>query len=133
VLATSTKTKQVANTSIDWEKFLSALKKQETGTGSGLGVTGDNGKAYGPLQIHEGCFKDAQRFDSSLKDHTWQECLNDLELSKRVARAYISHYMAKGCTVGDMAGIWNGGPKGASKESTSKYRTSFLKIYSAKS
>ena len=82
-------------------------------------ISGDNGAALGPLQIHRGCWEDANIGGK------YSQCA-DLEYSKRVFRAYMKRYATKKRlgrtpTLEDMARIWNGGPNGYKKSATIKY------------
>lgn len=104
----------------EWTNFEKAIHQVET-SGKGIGTIGDNGKAYGPLQIHAGCFEDSNVLGE------WKDCLKNLELSKKVLRAYIKRYLPKNGTMLDAARIWNGGPKGHTKKATLEYSKKFEK------
>lgn len=86
---------------------------------------GDDGKAYGIVQIHKVCVQDVnQRFKTEYK---LQDAL-DIEKSRDVFKKYLiiwgKEYEEKtGCKINleTLARIWNGGPKGYEKESTIKY------------
>ena len=90
-------------------------------TGGRLGpITGDNGKALGPLQIHWVCWKDA-----NMPDGTYADC-SDLSYAKRVFARYMARYaterrLGRPVTDEDRARIWNGGPNGYRKEATLGY------------
>jgi hypothetical protein len=112
-----------------WDKFVTAIQKVESGgePNGGLGATSDNGKSLGPLMISEAAFQDAQEYDPSIKGK-WEDCLNDLELSKKVCRAYIKRY-AKDSDPVSAARVWNGGPSGPNKKSTEIYGVKFKRVY----
>ena len=92
---------------------------------------GDNGLAIGIYQIHQICFKDAQRFNTNLLSYKYTYCFDPVRADD-VFLAYIGHYCApqvnrinngKG-TWKDyeiIARIWNGGPLGLHKNATIKY------------
>jgi hypothetical protein len=114
-----------------WESFLSALRQTETGgqPNEGLGCRGDGGDALGPFQIHRACFTDAVQYDKSLSEFTYEDCLNDMALSRRVVRAYVNRYSKRGDTVEDMARLWNSGPNWKNKKSkTDGYVKRFKKF-----
>lgn len=67
-------------------QLFNAIKIVETGSGSGLGIKGDNGRAYGPYQIHESYFIDSR------VNGKWEDCLNSKEFSERVMIAYWNRY-----------------------------------------
>ena len=78
-------------------------------------------KAYGPLQIRQPYMTDAMG-----KKHRAQECLGNRELSIRVVKKYMARYatvenLGHEPTDEDFARIHNGGPDGATKESTKAY------------
>lgn len=100
-------------------RFLDALRRVETGGhGSGIGIVGDGGRAFGPYQIHKGYWQDS-RVPGSHAD-----CLRDVEYSERVVIAYMKRYAPEALLSHDwqtLARIHNGGPKGASKKATLAY------------
>lgn len=84
---------------------------------------GDNGRAYGCLQIHEICVKDVNRIYGTNYVH---EDAFHREKAIRICELYLSYYaseksLGRKATFEDMARIWNGGPNGYKKESTLKY------------
>ncbi len=98
--------------------LINAIHMVETGGKLGP-IRGDNGAALGPLQIHRGCWQDANIGGK------YSQCA-DLEYSKRVFRAYMKRYatekrLGRTPTPEDMARIWNGGPNGFKKSATIKY------------
>jgi len=98
--------------------LIHAIHLVETGGRTGP-ISGDNGAALGPLQIHRGCWQDANIGGS------YSQCA-DLEYSKRVFHAYMKRYatekrLGRIPTFEDMARIWNGGPNGYKKQATIKY------------
>ncbi len=84
---------------------------------------GDNGLAYGPLQIHACYVQDAAEYAN--KDWTHEDAF-DREKSIDIFLAYMSRYatekrIGRTVTIEDMARIHNGGPNGYKKACTNKY------------
>jgi soluble lytic murein transglycosylase-like protein len=84
---------------------------------------GDNGLAYGCLQLHAAYVKDAAEY--AKKDWTHQDAF-DRETSIDIVLAYMSRYatearLGRPVTAEDIARIHNGGPNGYKKEATVKY------------
>lgn len=105
------------------EPILEAIAHVETGgEADPSAATGDNGASIGPLQIQRAAWLDAVEHDPSLvaNGETYANCRN-LAYAKRVAMAYWSRY-APDWKPSTLAGIWNGGPRGDRKASTSRYR-----------
>jgi len=103
--------------------LISALIQVES-KGNDLAV-GDKGKAVGCLQIWNIVIKDVNRvYHTSYKAaDRW-----DRDKSIQICRKYLAywgkHYekvTGKKCTLEVLARIWNGGPKGYTKDSTIKY------------
>lgn len=105
------------------DKLVQAIRKVESGGIPESEVKdGDSGKAIGPLQIWEVCFKDA-----NLKDYKYEDCRR-FSVAKKVFYAYMDRYAGKSwndkMTLAEaekVARIWNGGPKGHTKETTKAY------------
>ena len=115
-----------------WKDLLPAIRMVETGGSpkGGLGAIGDNGNAFGPYQIWKIYHKDAATRDKTLNNY--RRCLNSKSYSERVIKAYMKRYASAAArrldqgkaTRGDLetvARIHNGGPRGATKDSTKKY------------
>lgn len=115
-----------------WKDLLPAIRMVETGgsPNGGLGAIGDSGNALGPYQIWKIYHKDAATRDKTLDNY--RRCLNSKSYSERVIKAYMKRYAAAAAqrldqgkaTRSDLetvARIHNGGPRGATKESTKKY------------
>ncbi|MFP6621241.1 MAG: hypothetical protein VB877_17995 [Pirellulaceae bacterium] len=115
-----------------WKELLPALRMVETGGSpkGGLGAIGDGGNAFGPYQIWNIYHKDAATRDKTLDNY--RRCLNSKSYSERVIKAYMKRYAVAAArrldqgkaTRSDLetvARIHNGGPRGATKESTKKY------------
>lgn len=91
------------------------------------GAVGDKhlkDKAYGCLQIRQPCVDDVNRRCGT--SYKAADCLNDRELSIWICKQYLSMYATKErlgreVTDEDRARIWNGGPSGWKKTSTTKY------------
>ena len=115
-----------------WKDLLPAIRMVETGGSpkGGLGAIGDNGNAFGPYQIWKIYHKDAATRDKTLNNY--RRCLNSKSYSERVIKAYMKRYASAAArrldqgkaTRSDLetvARIHNGGPRGATKDSTKKY------------
>lgn len=96
---------------IDYDRFLQAVKLVETGNRNN--ITGDNGTAYGVLQIRGICVKDVNRIYGT--DFTHSDMWDTL-IAERVFQLYLSHgiklYKAKYQrlpTPIQLAAMWNGG------------------------
>tara|TARA_R100001460_G_scaffold27881_3_gene55899 strand:+ start:2142 stop:2564 length:423 start_codon:yes stop_codon:yes gene_type:complete len=109
-----------------WRNMLDAIKQVETGSGSGIGVKGDGGRAFGPLQIHRGYF-----IDSRVKGHHSQ-CLTSRSFSELVVRRYMHRWCpdearrldagrASRADAERVARTHNGGPRGSKKSATLAY------------
>ena len=84
---------------------------------------GDNGLAYGCLQMHEAYVQDAAEYAG--RDWVHEDAF-DRETSIDIFIAYASKYatedrIGRPVTVQDIARIHNGGPNGWKKESTKPY------------
>tara|TARA_B100001059_G_scaffold127412_2_gene127307 strand:+ start:726 stop:1130 length:405 start_codon:yes stop_codon:yes gene_type:complete len=100
------------------KELIDAIHMVETSGRLGA-IRGDGGAALGPLQIHRGCWQDANL------PGRYEDCA-DLAYSKRVWSAYMARYATKRrlgrpVTDEDRARIWNGGPNGYKKTATIKY------------
>lgn len=98
------------------DSFFRALHIVETGGKRGP-ILGDNGRALGPLQIHRGYHADARIAGD------YSRCA-DLDYSKRVVSAYLERHAPAAWVAGDvttLARVHNGGPRGASKQTTINY------------
>ena len=88
---------------------------------------GDNGLAYGCLQMHAAYVQDAAEYAG--KDWVHEDAF-DRETSIEIFTAYMDRYATKERlgrtpTVSDIVRIHNGGPNGYKKESTLSYLTKF--------
>jgi len=102
----------------DTQRFLDAIKRVETGAGSGLGVVGDNGKALGPMQIHKVYWIDSR------VSGLYEQCGTSREYSDKVVLAYMQRYAPRALAEKNwetLARIHNGGPKGHQKKATVGY------------
>lgn len=84
---------------------------------------GDNGKAFGSLQIHQICIDDVNRIYKTNYSH--QDAF-DRQKSIRICELYLSHYatekrLNRKVTDQDRARIWNAGPRGYKKENSKPY------------
>lgn len=108
------------------DQTLSAIKQVEVGSSNGVGVIGDEGKAFGPFQIHKDYW-----IDSGIPGKH-EQCLKSYDYSRRVVIAYMVRYapeamgrlkIGKGtlADVEKIARIHNGGPSGFEKKATLPY------------
>ena len=84
---------------------------------------GDNGAAYGCLQLHAAYVADAAEYAG--EDWTHEDAF-DRETSIEIVVAYMSRYatekrLGRPVTIEDIARIHNGGPNGYKKNATIKY------------
>ncbi len=94
-------------------------------------IIGDNGKAYGVLQIHKICVDDVNRIYGT--DYTHQDAFNE-QCSNEIFELYINHgvklYIKKynrRPSEQDIVRMWNGSIyNGYNKESTIKYYDKYL-------
>jgi hypothetical protein len=95
--------------SLSMTEFINALVQVESNGNSQ--AIGDNGKAYGILQIHDIMIQDYNRITGSNLKH--DDAFHP-DIAKRVARSILIHYSSKWPNVNarDLAFIWNAGPKG---------------------
>ena len=100
-------------------RLCTAIRLVETGghpdPTNAIGSAGE----IGPLQITEAAHTDALDHDPSIGGE-YQDC-RDLTYAKKIFWAYLDRYAEYGDTTEILARIWNGGPNGASKESTRVY------------
>jgi soluble lytic murein transglycosylase-like protein len=110
--------------------FIMALISVESGGDNS--AIGDNGAAYGCLQLHSAYVQDAA--EHAGEDWTHDDAF-DRETAIKIALAYFDRYATKQRlgrtpTFEDWARIHNGGPNGFKKTATDKYwkkvKTQFL-------
>lgn len=106
---------------IDWVVLLTALIAVESS--GNPNAIGDNGLAYGCLQLHAAYVQDAAEY--ARQDWTHADAF-DPETAKQIVRAYMARYATKKRlgrepTYSDLARIHNGGPQGFKKTATDKY------------
>ena len=106
---------------IDWVVLLTALIAVESS--GNPNAIGDNGLAYGCLQLHAAYVQDASEY--ARQDWTHEDAF-DPETAKQIVRAYMARYATKKRlgrepTYSDLARIHNGGPQGFKKTATDKY------------
>lgn len=83
---------------------------------------GDDGRAIGPYQIHEGYWRDATAFRKDLGG-SYQHC-RDPRYAERILAAYMEHYVPHAWAIGDaetIARTHNGGPTGPTRKETERY------------
>ena len=91
---------------------------------------GDNGNAIGCLQIWKVCWIDAVEYDKTIGG-VYEDC-KKRDYAIKVFDAYMRRYAKGAWTSGNIdaekcSRIWNGGPKGYTKESTKPYWTKVSK------
>jgi len=104
-------------------KLILALIVVESGGDNS--AIGDHGRAYGPLQIHQAVVTDVNRIHNTAYTH---RDMFRREMAITVCMAYLRHYgrqytedTGEKPTPEIYARIWNGGPKGWTKQSTEQY------------
>lgn len=88
-----------------------------------VNAIGDNGQAFGSLQIHQVVLDDVNSFAGT--DYTREDCF-DMETSETICEIYLSHYanekrLGRPVSDEDRARIWNGGPNGYKHKATLGY------------
>ena len=106
---------------IDWALLLAALIAVESS--GDPNAIGDNGLAYGCLQLHSAYVQDAAEY--ARQDWTHEDAF-DPETAKQIVRAYMARYATKKRlgrepTYSDLARMHNGGLNGHKKTATDKY------------
>lgn len=88
-------------------------------------AVGDSGNALGVLQIWDVVVQDVNRVSGSSYVHT---DAYDVQTAQYMCVVYLTHYgkhyertTGRPCTYEVLARMWNGGPKGYTKEATDKY------------
>ena len=103
----------------DPRPILDAIRAQESGGHPDpANAVGDGGKALGPYQIHRSYWLDAVNFDKTLGGR--YEDVRDQAYAERVILAYWRRY-APAWDAETLARTHNGGPKGATRNSTLQY------------
>jgi hypothetical protein len=94
-------------------------------SGGDPNTIGDNGKAYGVLQVWDITVRDVNRIYGHRYTH---EMMLDERHSKNLAIYYLMHWgehyekkTGKKATMEVLARIWNGGPNGWKKKATNEY------------
>lgn len=106
---------------LDVDRLIPALVKVES-AGNPRAI-GDNGKAYGELQIWSVVVQDVNRRYGKAYAHRDAFCPTT---AREICRLYLAMYctpkrLGRQPTMEDAARIWNGGPNGHRKPSTFKY------------
>jgi len=111
----------VAKGAVPSDRLLDALVKVESN--GNASAVGDNGKAYGCLQIWSVVVQDVN--EVSRVKYTHADAFDPAK-ARAICRAYLARYatakrLGREPTDEDFARIWNGGPNGWRKNSTIKY------------
>lgn len=106
---------------MNWAVLLAALVAVESS--GDPDAIGDNGLAYGCLQLHAAYVQDAAEFAGETWKH--EDAFNP-ETSEQIVRAYMARYatqkrLGRSPTYEDIARIHNGGPNGHKKAATDGY------------
>jgi hypothetical protein len=106
---------------MNWAVLLAALIAVESS--GDPNAIGDNGLAYGCLQLHAAYVQDAAQFAG--ENWTHEDAFNP-ETAKQIVRAYMARYaierrLGRSPTYEDIARIHNGGPNGFKKAATDGY------------
>tara|TARA_R110000796_G_C14280313_1_gene402556 strand:+ start:131 stop:502 length:372 start_codon:yes stop_codon:yes gene_type:complete len=101
-------------------------------SGGNNNEVGDNGKAFGCLQLHAAYVQDAAEYAG--KDWVHEDAF-DRETSIEIVTAYMARYateerLGHEPTASDIARIHNGGPNGYKKSATDKYLAKVKLAYS---
>lgn len=101
--------------------LLSALIAVESG--GNPHAIGDQGRAYGILQIHANVVHDVNRVKGTRYVH--KDAFDPVK-ARAICEAYLSHYatparLGRVPTNADKARVWNGGPTGHKKSATLSY------------
>jgi len=102
-------------------RFLNALEQVESR--GNANAVGDNGRAFGCLQIWQSVVTDVNRIAGANYNHA--DAFNR-DKARSIARIYLNYY-ASARRIGyapaeqDYARIWNGGPSGHKKRATIGY------------
>jgi len=107
--------------SLDVNRLIPALSKVESNNNSL--ATGDNGRAFGKLQIWQLVIDDVNKITGSKYKHS--DAFNPVKANE-ICKIYLSYYctekrLGHKPTMEDGARIWNGGPNGYKKDSTISY------------
>lgn len=106
---------------MNYSALISALTIVESG--GRADAVGDNGKAYGILQIWDVVVQDVNKVFGTSYVH--KDAFNPTK-ARQICRYYLSHYATPARTAGmdpyeAAARIWNGGPNGHRKAATIPY------------
>lgn len=93
----------------DIDSFIVALEKVESNQNTQ--AIGDNGRAFGILQIHAITVEDYNRIYGTNYQH---EDVFNPEIARKICKGYLSHYTKhlESPNFKDFSFIWNGGPSG---------------------
>ena len=103
-----------------WKLILALITVESGGNNKAVG---DNGQAYGALQIHISVVQDVNRIYGTTYKYRDRY---SRQVSAHICQLYLMHYasrkrLGREPTYQDMARIWNGGPNGYKKNSTLNY------------
>lgn len=106
---------------MNWALILAALVAVESS--GDPDAIGDNGLAFGCLQLHAAYVQDAAEFAGETWKH--EDAFNPAT-AEQIARAYMARYatekrLGRSPTYEDIARIHNGGPNGFKKAATDGY------------
>lgn len=98
------------------ERLIPALIRHES-NGNAKAI-GDQGRAWGILQIHSEMAVECSRLSG--KKFTHKDAFNP-QKAKEMCRIFLNHYSDENTSIEDMARMWNGGPRGDHKWKTVNY------------
>lgn len=106
---------------MNWAILLAALVAVESS--GNPDAVGDNGLAFGCLQLHAAYVQDAAEFAGETWKH--EDAFNPAT-AEQIVRAYMARYatqkrLGRSPTYEDIARIHNGGPNGHKKAATDSY------------
>lgn len=115
----------------NYSSIIDVLKEVETN--NNIDAIGDNGKAFGILQIHKICIDDVNRYYNT--NYTHQDAFNE-DCAEEIFRKYINIGVGiyirkynKFPSEKDIVRMWNGGVyKGYLRKSTLKYYRRYLRF-----
>ena len=86
-------------------------------------AVGDNGRAYGVLQIHASVVQDVNRIAGTRYVHA--DAFDPVK-ARTICETYLNHYatparLGRPVTDADLSRMWNGGPQGHKKNATVGY------------
>lgn len=101
---------------MNWVALIAALIAVES-AGNAAAV-GDDGDAWGPLQIHAAVLGDVNRHWRTAYER--KDCF-DPDSARRICKLYLTQWCGASATPEQYARTWNGGPRGGMRAATMSY------------